>query len=208
MKKIKMILTAAVMFFSVLSLNAQYWSFETNSVTEDNDTVSAYGLIEYDGLTINGWVVNNSPDNSTLTGIWFYDPDQSLVGDLFVSEPWDFVNSIPNYMSNLVSKADASLYFGFDLDVAHYGFGPAIQNGETFSFSFTSASPLVNLDTDYPDVLFRWQQVGTCGEGSDKTWATFEDDILNPVPEPSTIALMAMGGLGIITVVRRRIRKS
>jgi hypothetical protein len=195
--KIKNSIIALILLAAVTMSGQVILSVESNGTTDLGNEVSAIGSFEFDNGQLSGWIQNTTA-GASLTGFWLLGSEVSFQSDLVVSHPWDYVDATPNYLSNYVSLEDSDLYFGFDLDVSQYGFAPALENLEIFTFSFMVDGDFFDTDTELPDALFRWQQVGFDNEDSGKSFATYTAGSINPVPEPAAVGLIA--GLSIFLV--------
>lgn len=187
-----------------LCLSGQYMQLNTSGVTDNGLSVSAVGEVFHNEGSLSGWIQNTSVENSSLVGVWFLSPENTLESNLFVSEPWDFSDSTPSYMNNLIGPNDSDLYLGLDLDISEHGLSSAIQNNETLMFSFELTNSFLLTESELPLMAFRWQEVGFDGEDSAKTIGFITDDTLTPVPEPSVIGIASVFGLLSIILYKRR----
>lgn len=190
------------MISTMLSAQVYVQSFDTVGLSEDGYEVSASGTISlYEGLLTMS--IENLTKDSSLLGLWIKAPNLTIVSTNFITEPWDFQDSTPSIMNNLVKKSESDDYFGFMLDVSKHGWEPALQKGDILSLSMNTIGTL-NEFVDSLDMVFRWQQVGPDAEDSAKTFLTFVPPINISIPEPSFVGMLTMAGLVLLPLRRKR----
>lgn len=92
-----------------------------------------------------------------------------------------------------------------EFDEGHLGFGNGNFGDATYRFTFTFSHTASSLNLDFTSLQNQFP--GDEGWGLDNV--KVETDDLAPVPEPTSIALLGMGGIGLaFGAIRRRQKKS
>lgn len=202
-----MALSAPAQAFTV-TIDPQYGSTENTGSSAFLD----FNFVQQNTNTVlNLLIKNTSSVTSTLVGVGFDTP-----GGISQSS----YNSLGSAFVQLFNDVSLSPYGSFDIGIRSAGSGgfgggnpqAGLTNGQSATVSFTfnnqNASSLessfLSLFSQPGSVVGRFQQVGANREGSDKVLGQAETAA---VPEPTTMAGLALAGAGLAAARRRKAAK-
>ena len=117
---------------------------------------------------------------------------------------WNITSAIGDKFSATV-RISKSAVGGLDLGGAitdHVYLTDGSANSGGFQ-AFTASIPLAADDASY-DIIFRtWDRVGGDNDRTE-TGVMFVDDVSSYIPEPASMAILSLGGLGLMLVRGRR----
>lgn len=197
MKKLRLLATSLA-FLVTVNANAALIHF-TGNIDYHNDIIYTYFTLNSDATNVRVWTdsFESATNFDPITALW--DAAGNLIDE---NDDNDSVNpSTQTYYDSgfIIPSLTAGDYIFTVATYANFAVGSTLSDG-------------FNYDNDTPIALSDWcQPASHCDMGSFwSVWldgvdsATNPDDNANTVPEPSTLALIALGLFGVFSSLTKR----